>query len=109
MSVRVERNVAAGAARPGEIIVNFDAKLLKAPFMLRCGALLIDYILVVSVPIISLLLGRFFGEDGRKLLNGELSNTGWLVALLVALTNFFVFPIFSGQSIGKMFTGLRIV
>jgi uncharacterized RDD family membrane protein YckC len=42
-------------------------------------------------------------------LNSELSNTGWLIMLLLGLTNFVIFPMFSGQSIGKMLTGLRIV
>src|SRR5689334_21011007 len=109
MSVRVERGVPASASRSREIIVDFDATELKAPFLLRCGALLIDYILIVSIPIICLLIGRMFGDDGRKLLNSELSNTGWLVAILLAVTNFVIFPMFSGQSIGKMLTGLRIV
>jgi uncharacterized RDD family membrane protein YckC len=109
MSVRVERGVPASASRSREVIVDFDASELKAPFLLRCGALLIDYILIVSVPIICLLIGRLFGDDGRKLLNSELSNTGWLMAILLAVTNFVIFPMFSGQSIGKMLTGLRIV
>jgi uncharacterized RDD family membrane protein YckC len=49
------------------------------------------------------------GEDGTKLLNGEVSNTSWLIMFLLAITNFIIFPMFSGQSIGKMMTGLKIV
>ena len=109
MSARVERTIPAKARRTEQVVVDFDAERLKAPFLLRCGAVLIDYILLVSVPIISLLLGRFFEYDGAKLLNSELSNAGWLILILLVLTNFVILPLFSGQTIGKILTGLRIV
>jgi uncharacterized RDD family membrane protein YckC len=109
MSVRVERAVPAKAIKAEQIIVDFDAERLKAPFLLRCGAILIDYILLVSVPVISLLLGRFLEYDGAKLLNSEVSNTGWLIFILLILTNFVILPLFSGQTIGKILTGLKIV
>ena len=70
---------------------------------------MIDYILLVCIPVLALILGRFYGVDGAKLLNSELSSTGWVIMLLLALTNFVIFPMFSGQSIGKMLTGIRIV
>ena len=109
MSVRAERVVPARAAETAEIVTNFDPILLKAPFLLRCGALLIDYILFISIPIIFLVIGRLLGDDGSKLLSGELSSAGWLIAVLIALTNFLIFPMFTGQSVGKMLTGLQIV
>ncbi len=95
--------------RTEKVIVDFDAEKLKAPFVLRLGAILIDYILLISIPVISILIGRSFGDDGSKLLNNEISNAGWLITVLLGITNFLIFPIFSGQTIGKMFTGLRIV
>lgn len=109
MSANAEKAIALKRTKPEQIVVGFDAARLKAPFLLRCGAFLIDYILLVCIPVISLLLGRFYGTDGIKLLNSELSNTGWLVMLLLGLTNFVIFPMFSGQTIGKMLTGLRVV
>ncbi len=109
MSARVERTVPAKSVRPEPIIVDFDAERLKAPFLLRCGAILIDYILLVSVPVISLLIGRFSEYDGAKLLNSEASNIGWLIVTLLILTNFVILPLFSGQTIGKILTGLKIV
>lgn len=110
MSARVETAVPAKTIRTEQVkIVDFDIERLKAPFLLRCGAILIDYILIVSVPVISLVLGRFFEYDGAKLLNSEVSNAGWLIMILLVLTNFIIFPMFSGQSIGKILTGLRIV
>ncbi len=109
MSANAEKNIAVTRIKPEKIVVDFDAARLKAPFLLRCGAFLIDYILLVCIPVIALLLGRFYGVDGVKLLNSELSSTGWLIMLLLGLTNFVIFPMFSGQSIGKMLTGIRIV
>lgn len=111
MSARAERVVAVKEKKEKTraVIVNFDAVRLKAPFLLRCGALLIDYMLVVMVPVIFLLIGRLLGNDGRKLLDSQLSGAGWLIAVLIALSNWVIFPMLSGQSVGKMLTGLRIV
>lgn len=109
MSARVEKAVPATRQKFEPIIVDFDVERLKAPFLLRCGAILIDYILLVAVPVISLLIGRSFEYDGAKLLNSEVSNAGWLIMILFGITNFVIFPMFSGQTIGKMLTGLRVV
>ncbi len=106
---RVERTVPVQRIKSEEVILDFDPDKLKAPFLLRCGALLIDYILLVAIPVISILLARFSGADGAKLLNSEINNTGWLITILLGLTNFIIFPMFTGQSIGKMLTGLRVV
>lgn len=109
MSARAEETIPVKRLKSKQIIVDFDAERLKAPFLLRCGAILIDYILLVSVPVITLLLGRSFSLDGAKLLNSEINNVGWLIMILFALTNFVILPLFTGKSIGKMLTGLRIV
>jgi uncharacterized RDD family membrane protein YckC len=108
MSARAEKVIPAKKIKPREVIVGFDIEKLKAPLLLRCGALLIDYILIISIPVISLLIGRYRGDDGSKLLNNEISNVGWLITVLIAITIFIIFPMFSGQTIGKMLTGLRI-
>jgi len=109
MSARAEKVMPARTKRETEqVVVGFDPERMKAPFLLRCGALLIDYILIVAVPVGAVLLARFLGGDGPKLLNSPISNTGWLIMFLLAITNFFIFPMFSGQTIGKMLTGLRI-
>ena len=109
MIARVERVVPAKAVRAEQVIVDFAAERLKAPFLLRCGAILIDYILLIFIPVGSLLIGRLMNIESSKLLNSKISNTGWLITILLALTNFVIFPMFSGQSIGKMLTGLRVV
>lgn len=109
MSVRAERITQTKNFKSHETVVAFDAEQLKAPFLLRCGALLIDYILLVSVPVISLLFGRYLEYDGAKLLNSEISNVGWLIMLLLGLTNFIILPMFTSKSVGKILTGIRIL
>lgn len=90
-------------------MVGFDPEGLKAPFLLRCGALFIDYIVLIVIPVVTLLLARWLGYDGSKLLNSALSNSGWLASLFLAVANLIVLPAIIGQSVGKYFTGLRIV
>lgn len=99
----------ARTRQQSEIVVNFDSEKLSAPFILRCGALLIDYIVFLIVPVAAMLLGRYFGNDGARLIGSSLSDSGWLIAVLLAGTNFLLLPAFSGQSIGKMITGIKIV
>ena len=91
------------------IIADFDPVAMRAPFYLRCGAIAFDYLLVIIWPVFGLLLGRALGIDGAKLLTGELNNIAWLVAILVGLSNMLLLPLVTGQSIGKMIAGLRIV
>lgn len=109
MSVRLEqragehapaRSRAAVARRPE---VNFER--LRAPFTLRCGALLVDYIIVVGLVAFATLLARVFG-DGRS--GSLLLTVGYLTALGVAFLNLVVVAGFSGRTIGKWVAGLRI-
>lgn len=108
MSASVE-TAAVRPSRNTEAVVDFEPEKVHAPFFLRCGALLTDYIVLISIPVIGLILSRYMGNDGAKLLGGSLNDTAWLIAALLAFTNFIVLPIFSGQTLGKMLTGLRIV
>lgn len=91
------------------IVTDFDPIAMRAPFYLRCGAIAFDYMLVIIWPVAGLLLGRALGIDGAKLLTGELNNIAWLVAILVGLSNMILLPLVTGQSLGKMIAGLRIV
>ena len=113
MSARVARTVPVRRNKSEQVIVNFDVQRLTAPVLLRCGAVLIDYILLICPVAISFLLGRAFNEagekDGTNLLNSTLVNAGWLIMILLAVTNFVILPLFTGKSLGKMLTGLRIV
>jgi uncharacterized RDD family membrane protein YckC len=91
------------------VTADFDPVTMKAPFFLRCGAIAFDYLLFVIWPVLGLLLGRYLGIDGAKLLSGELNNISWLIAFLVGLSNIILLPLATGQSLGKMIAGLRIV
>lgn len=109
MSARVERTTPARYIKPKEIVVDFDPVRLKAPFLLRCGAMLIDYIILVAIPVISLLINRMSGSEPAKMFSNTIANTGWLIVVLLAATNFLLLPLLLGQSLGKILTGLNIV
>jgi len=82
-------------------------KSLRAPFALRCGAILIDYIILVSILACSTLVARMFGGGARTA--GSSSETiGKLITILVAVLNLGVLPGLTGLTIGKWSTGLRI-
>ncbi len=78
-------------------------------FLLRCGAAALDYTLLILPTIIGLLIARAMGNDGAKLFRSAPYNIGLTISFFVALANFFLLPIVTGQSIGKMVTGLKIV
>ncbi len=79
----------------------------RAPFLLRCGALLIDYIALVSILAISSLFARVVGGGGRSAGNSA-ETTGIVIAVIFAVLNFGVLTGFRGQTVGKWATGLRI-
>lgn len=109
MSAQVESPAVIERTGNREIVTGFSAEGVRAPLILRCGALLLDYLLIIGFPVVFLLIGRFSGNDGARLLSSDWSTVGWLVALLFAATNILVLPVFSGQSIGKIAAGIRIV
>ena len=109
MSSNAESAAPLTSPRNREVVVSFTPERVQAPFFLRCGALLIDYLLIISFPVICLIFGRLNGDDGARLLSSEWNSAGWLIAILIAASNLVVLPAFSGQSIGKIATGLRIV
>jgi uncharacterized RDD family membrane protein YckC len=79
----------------------------RAPFSLRCGALLIDYIILMAIVAVTTLIARMLGSAGRT--GGNSTETvGWLIVLLVAVINFGLLPGLRGQTVGKWATGLRI-
>lgn len=109
MSAAAESIVPSARVGRQETIVGFSPYELRAPFALRCGAMLIDYIVVVAVPVTAMILNAFVFNDGASRLGSSSNTTGWLLAIMVVLSNFFFLPLAGGQSVGKMMTGLRIV
>jgi len=80
---------------------------LRAPFPLRCGAILIDYILLVSVLVVSTLISRLLG-GGARAAGSSAETAGILMTLALAVLNLGLLPGLTGFTIGKWATGLRI-
>src|SRR6185369_15909708 len=80
---------------------------LRAPFPLRCGALLIDYIALVSLVVLGTLIARMLGGGARSAGNSA-ETAGVLLAIFMAIINLGVIPGLTGFTLGKWATGLRI-
>ena len=80
----------------------------RAPFALRCGAILIDYITLVAILAFSTLLSRMMGGGARSWGNST-ETAGILIAILVAGLNLGVLPGLTGFTVGKWAAGLRIL
>ena len=113
MSLSVEQEGSAAASRredsrarasSSRAEVNFER--LRAPFSLRCGALLIDYILLAGVMAFATLLARLFGDMRRG--SSFVLTAGYVAVASVALLNFIVTAGLSGRTLGKWMAGLRI-
>ena len=79
----------------------------RAPFALRCGALLIDYILLALIMTFSTMVARLMG-GGARMAGGTAERVGILIALVAAVLDLGVMAGLSGKTIGKWTTGLRI-
>lgn len=79
----------------------------RAPFALRCGALLIDYILLALILTFSTLVARLMG-GGARMAGGTAEKVGILVSLIAAVIDLGVLAGLTGKTIGKWTTGLRI-
>ena len=82
-------------------------KRLRAPFPLRCGAILIDYIVLASLLVVSTLLARMLGGGARSAGNSA-ETAGVLLTIAMAVLNLGVLPGLTGLTLGKWATGLRI-
>lgn len=80
----------------------------RAPFSLRCGAILIDYIVLVAILAFSTLLSRKLGGGARSW-GGSSETAGIVLVIVVALLNLGVLPGLTGFTIGKWAAGLRIL
>jgi len=80
---------------------------LRAPFSLRCGALLIDYIVLMSIVVFGTLVARMLGGGARAAGNSA-ETFGILSAVVVAVLDLAILPGLTGLTMGKWATGLRI-
>src|ERR1700742_4446341 len=88
-----------------EVIVEFAPEELRAPFALRCGAFLMDYIVILAVPVLGLVFDMSAGSGPGKVSN----DTTWLIAFLLGISVLIIFPALSGQTLGMIICGLRII
>lgn len=79
----------------------------RAPFALRCGALLIDYIVLALVLTFSIMIARLMG-GGARLAGGTAEKVGIVLTIILAVADFGVLAGLTGRTIGKWTTGLRI-
>src|ERR1043166_9097537 len=79
----------------------------RAPFALRCGALLIDYILLALILTFSIMVARLMG-GGARVAGGTAEKIGVFVTLVVAVLDLVVLAGLTGKTIGKWTTGLRL-
>jgi uncharacterized RDD family membrane protein YckC len=79
----------------------------RAPFSLRCGALLIDYIILAIIITFCTLVARPLGGSTRTV-GSSLESFGLIAALVVLVLNLGVLAGWRGQTLGKWATGLRI-
>src|SRR5262245_4417784 len=84
-----------------------EAKRIRDPFALRCGALLVYYIVLTSIVVLGTLVARMLGGGARSAGNSA-ETIGVLAAVGAAFLNLGVAPGLTGQTLGKWATGLRI-
>jgi uncharacterized RDD family membrane protein YckC len=80
---------------------------LRAPFPLRCGALLIDYIALISLVVLGTLVARMLG-GGARAAGSSAETAGILLTVFMAVLNLGIIPGLTGLTLGKWATGLRI-
>jgi uncharacterized RDD family membrane protein YckC len=108
MTARLETSLLAADAAAPERVGRAESYMerFRAPFSLRCGALLVDYILLAGVIAFSTLLARMGSHQRASQSNAQM--VGIFVAVLIAVVNFIVLPVLRGQTLGKWATGLRV-
>ncbi len=77
---------------------------------LRCGAFLIDYILTLLIPAVTLILAVYIKRQWfANTFSFVLVIIGYLATAALIYFNLIYFYVHNGQSLGKSFIGLRVV
>src|SRR5258708_17398385 len=79
----------------------------RAPFALRCGALLIDYILLALILTFSTMIARLMG-GGARMAGGTAEKVGIIITLIVGLLVLVVLAGLTGKTDVKWGPGLRL-
>ena len=98
---------AAKASRPTSRRIEHVRVRYRAPFALRCGAILIDYTVLALILTFSTIVARLMG-GGARLAGGTAENIGILFTLLAAVLDLGVLAGHTGKTLGKWTTGLRL-
>jgi uncharacterized RDD family membrane protein YckC len=106
MAVATKQAVSNPYRPEKEKIVDFVPERLRAPFFLRCAAIAIDYIILVIFPVAWLLISSIVSESASGI---SISGIAWITGGVLTLLNFLVLPLWRGQTVGKMVTGLTIL
>jgi uncharacterized RDD family membrane protein YckC len=106
MTARVESTPALQATTATRVEPHVRGRF-RAPFALRCGALLIDYVLFALIMTLSTIVARLMG-GGARMAGGTTEKLGIIITLIIAVLDLGVLAGITGQSVGKWTTGLRI-
>jgi len=109
-SPQMNARVQAAKLPSGAATTRVDPRVrvrFRAPFALRCGALLIDYILLALIMVFSTMIARLMG-GGARMAGGTAEKVGILIMLIVAVLDLVVMAGLTGRTVGKWTTGLRI-
>jgi uncharacterized RDD family membrane protein YckC len=106
MTARVAETIAP-RAKVTSVSATQGFARFRAPFSLRCGAILIDYIILVAILAFSTLVSRLVGGGARAAGNSS-ETIGILLTIVVAVLDLVVLPGLTGVTVGKWATGLHI-
>lgn len=105
MATAATRATSTDRTIDSEKIIDFSPNELSAPFVIRCAALSIDYMLLLVLPVSWLSIGNLLVERGPI----SIGSGVWIIGFLLFAGNFILLPMVRGQSLGKMLTGLTIL
>jgi len=92
---------------PAKRVESYVRVRYRAPFALRCGAILIDYILLALILTFSTIAARMMG-GGARLAGGTAEKVGIFFTLVAAVLDLGVLAGLTGKTLGKWTTGLRL-
>src|SRR5687767_15849507 len=98
MTARVETVPPRAKVKPRSVPQNLAR--LRAPFSLRCGAILIDYIILVAIVAFSTLISRLLGGGARAAGNSS-ETIGMVLAFFAAALDLGVLPRSEERRVGK--------
>lgn len=107
MDTHRESSSVVNRSKTVEKITGFDPVIMHAPFVLRCCALTVDYIIFILVPAVGMIFNKSVSGSASQ---GSMvaTSTVWFFAVLLEMCNVLVLPAMSGQTVGMLLSGIRI-